>query len=378
MAKAIESIRPALQSGRAPRNIQMEVVSRETKVKILKAISVPIEWNPSLPIYASEPFLKSVGDEYGWLGGTDAREQLHCILPYTVTRKPGFRMIRLRTETVPLAAELDLGEEKTFLNSAVGHFRSAGADMIIPSGNTALFRSHPDGAIAAPYGTFIKNLNQSEETLLSEIRKTYRHNIRKATNAGVEIKCGLKYLDTSYSLIEKTLKRSGSTFRTYEEFRRRVTSLGEYVKIFVAEYQGVIQGCMVAPYSEHTAYNCYAGSTSEPTLGAMHLLHWEAMRQFRAMWVKQFDFQGVRINPEKGSKQEGIKNYKQGFGGRLVQGYTWKYSFRPLKWIAYSLGVRLLRGGDLVDQERNTVGTHGSNDPESSSLAQGQVSLKRD
>jgi GNAT acetyltransferase-like protein len=344
----------------------------------LRAKPVEIKWHSGLPIYASEAFLKSVGDEYGWLGGVDCQGQLHCILPYNVVRKAGFRMVRFRAGTVSLAGELDLAEERAFLNSVLEHFRSARADMIIPSGNTALFRTYPNGAISAPYGTFIKDLTQSEEALLREVRKTYRHNIRKAREAGVEIKCGLQYLDNSYHLIESTLKRSGSNFRTLEEFKERILGLGEYVKIFVAEHEGIIQGCMVSPFSEHTAYNCYAGSRAESVLGAMHLLHWEAIRQFRALGVKRFDFQGVRINPEKGSKQEGIKNYKQGFGGRLVQGYMWKYSFRPLKWIVYSLGVRLLTGGDIVDQEHNTIVANAGNGPERSPLAQGTPSLKAD
>jgi hypothetical protein len=342
----------------------------------LRATPVEIDWHSGLPIYASEPFLKSVGDEFGWLGGVDDAGQVHCILPYSVIRKPGFRMVRFRTETIPLAGEIDLVAERAFLNSVVEHFRSARADLIIPSGNTALFRTYPDGAVAAPYGTFIKDLNQPEEALLSEVRKTYRHNIRKAREAGVEIKSGPEYLANSYHLIESTLKRSGSSFRTLEEFKTKILSLGEYVKIFVAEHNGVIQGCMVSPFSEHTAYNWYAGSRVEPVLGSMHLLHWEAIRQFRALGVKRFDFQGVRINPEKGSKQEGIKNYKQGFGGRLVQGYMWKYSFQPLKWIAYSLGVRLLTGGDIVDQEHNTVVANESNGPESSPLSQKTATFK--
>jgi hypothetical protein len=335
--------------------MEKQMITAQTRTKSLKAVPVPIEWHSGLPIYASEAFLKSVGREFGWLGGLDSEGQLHCILPYTVIRKPGFRMIRFRTETVPMAGELDSVDEKAFLKSVIEYFRSHGADMIIPSGNTALFKSYPDGAVAAPYGTFIKDLNQSEDALLGEMRRTLRHSIRKATNAGVQIKCGLQYLDTSYHLIEKTLKRSGSTFRTYGEFKSRVLSLGDYVKIFVAEHEGAIQGCMVSPFSEHTAYNCYAGSKSEPVTGAMQLLHWEAIRQFRAMGVKRFDFQGVRISPEKGSKQEGIMSYKQGFGGQLIQGYIWKYSFSPLKWIAYSAGVRLFMGGDIVDKEHHKL-----------------------
>jgi lipid II:glycine glycyltransferase (peptidoglycan interpeptide bridge formation enzyme) len=73
------------------------------------------------------------------------------------------------------------------------------------------------------------------------------------------------------------------------------------------------------------------------------------------MDVKRFDFVGCRINPEKGSKQEGIMLFKKYFGGRLSQGYIWKYTIRPLKSAAYSLAVRLLRGGDIVDRERHKM-----------------------
>ena len=313
----------------------------------LRAVPVEINWHSDMPVYASEGFLRTVSDEYGWLGGTDELGHLRCVLPYTVVRRPGVRMIRFRLETTPLQSELGEGEEKTFLSSVIDYLRSTGADMIIPSGNTALFRTCPAGALAAPYGTFINDLNQSEEVLMSGVRKTYRNNIRRAKQAKVEVKCSLEYQDIAYTLVADTLKRSGLSFKTREEFKDTVSSLGDNLKIFVAEHGGVIQGCMVSPFSLHSAYNWYSGSRQEPVLGAMHLLHWEAMQQFRAMGVKRFNFQGVRINPEKGSKQEGIMNYKKGFGGQLVQGCMWKYAFHALKFAAYSVASRFLAGSDL-------------------------------
>jgi hypothetical protein len=321
----------------------------------LTAAPVDIRWETGLPIYASEPFMNSDGGQFGWIGGKDAAGSLRCVLPYGIIQKPGLHMIRFKTQTIPLVEGLSLEDEKAFLAAVVEHFRSAGADVIIPSGNTAIFRTYPDGAAAAPYGTFVKDLTKPEAELLSEIRKTYKQNIRKAEAAGVQIKWGPEYLDVAYELVSTTMQRSGSKFKSYADFKRRVEALGEYVKIFVAEHDGAIQGCMVAPFSLHTAYNCYAGSRPQPVLGSMHLLHWEAIRQFRALGVQRFDFQGVRINPEKGSKQEGISNYKQGFGGELIQGYLWKYPLRPLKSMAYSVGVRLLMGGDIVDQEHTKL-----------------------
>jgi peptidoglycan biosynthesis/recognition FemAB-like protein len=324
-------------------------------VNNLKATPVEIQWHSGLPIYASAPFLKLLGEQYGWVGGVDDAGRLRCVLPYTIVRKPGFRMVRFRAETIPWEGEVDLAEEMSFLNSAIEYFRSTGADMIIPSGNTAIFRTYPEGAVAAPYGTYVIDLTQPEDVLQSKIQSSCRNNIRKAIKEGVKIKSGVEYLDICHDIITETLKRSGSSFRKYDQFRSMVLGLGENVKILVAEYQGVLQGCMVAPFSEYSAYASYCGSKSKPVRGAMQMLHWEAMLQFRAMGVKRFDFQGVRINPEKGSKQEGIMTFKRNFGGELVSGYMWKYSLHPLKWAAYSVAVRLLLGGDIVDREHSKL-----------------------
>jgi Acetyltransferase (GNAT) domain len=321
----------------------------------LTAAPVDIRWSSGVPIYASKEFLESDAGEFGWIGGRDCEGKLHCFLPYSVIRKPGLRMIRFSTQTIPLHDGFSLEAEKAFLAGVVDHFRSSGADVIIPSGNAAIFRTYPDGAEAAPYGTFVQDLTKTEEALMREIRKTYRQNIRKALSVGVQIKCGPEYLDASYELVSTTLQRSGAKFKSHADFRRRIAALGESAKVFVAEHGGVIQGCMVAPFSQHTAYNCYAGSRVNPVLGSMHLLHWEAIRQFRSLGVQRFDFQGVRINPDKGSKQEGIADYKRGFGGELVQGFLWKYHLRPLKSLAYSVAIRLMTGGDIVDKEQHKL-----------------------
>jgi lipid II:glycine glycyltransferase (peptidoglycan interpeptide bridge formation enzyme) len=87
----------------------------------------------------------------------------------------------------------------------------------------------------------------------------------------------------------------------------------------------------------------------------MHLLQWKAFLKLRELGVRRFDFCGVRVQPNKGSKQDGISGFKMRFGGNFVQGYMWKYSFNRLKYAAYSLAVRLLKAGDVVDQERHKM-----------------------
>jgi hypothetical protein len=321
----------------------------------MKAQPIVIDWHPGLSIFASEKFLRAAGNEYGWLGGIDDSGRLRCILPYTIVRKANIRLVRFRVETIPLEEGLNLTDEKRFLNSAVEYFRSIGADMIIPATTNTIFRTYPDGAAVAPYGTYLIDLSQSEEALWDNLSSSHRRKVRLATKEGVQIKSGRDYLDTAYELVRDTFKRSKLSFMDHNAFVRYVDSLGENVKILVADYQEAVQGCVVIPFSRHSAYYVYGGSIPKPITGAMNLLHWEAIRQFRELGVRRYDFVGVRIDPEKESKQEGLSMFKERFGGQLIQGYMWKYSFRPLKSVVYSIAVKLLRGGDIVDVERHKM-----------------------
>jgi len=324
-------------------------------MNIMKAVPVEMNWHPGLSIYASEPFLKAVGDEYGWLGGFDTSGKLRCILPYTIIRKATVRMARFRVETIPVGDALGIDDEKQFLDSVVDHLRSIGADIIIPATTNAIFRTYPEGAIAAPYGTFIIDLSQPEESLWANIHSKHRNVIRNAKKKGVQVIGEGEHVDAAYELVRDTFKRSALPFMSRGAFMRMVSGLGQFIKVFVADYHGILQGCAVIPFSNHSAYYVYGGSIREPLTGAMNLLQWEAMLYFRGLGVKLYDFCGVRINPEKGSKQAGLMMFKERFGPRLIQGYMWKCSLNRIKSPVYSLAVRLLRGGDIVDAERHKL-----------------------
>lgn len=321
----------------------------------ITASPVPIQWDPSLPVFAKETFLRAVGDEYGWLGGIDESGTLRCILPYTILRKAGLRLVRFRVETIPCGAGLDVVEEKSFLNGVVRHFRDVGADVIIPATNNAIFRTYPDGAEAAPYGTYVIDLRQDEEHLWRGIAKTTRQNISTAQRDGVSIREAMDCLDAAYHLIRATFGRSNMPFMHRDAFRRFALGLGEHGSLIVADYRGAAQSYALFAFSAPSAYWIYGGNVEHQHQGAIKLLLWETIRRFRALGVRQFDFFGARINPEKGSKQEAINLMKKRFGGTLSQGYTWKYSLRPWRATVYSTAARLLRGGDVVDQEKDKL-----------------------
>jgi len=340
-------------------NLVPPVVSHAS-YSTIQAKPIPIEWNEKLPVFAKEEFLRAVGDEYGWLGGIDESGTLRCLLPYTVVRKTGLRMVRFRVETIACGAGLHIVEEKSFLNSVVQHVRSAGADVIIPPSNNTLFRTYPDGASAAPYGSYVIHLQQPEETLWRNISKTTRQNIAAAQKDCVSVGEGMELLDPSYDLIRETFRRSKMGFMNRDSFKRFALSLGPNCKLLVAEHRGVAQSYGLFAFSTVSAYWVYGGNIEGQHPGAMKLLQWEAIRRFRALGVHRYDFFGARIDPPKGSKQEGINHMKKHLGASLVQGYVWKYSLRPSRAWVYSKAVRVLRGGDIVDQEKHKMKDYGT------------------
>lgn len=329
----------------------------------IELLRVPIDWHPGLSIFASESFLRSVGDEYGWLGGVDESGTTRCILPYTILRKGFFRMVRFRVETISLGEGLDVDSEKSFLNSAIKYFRSIGGDIIIPATTNTIFRVYPAGADVAPYGSYVINLHENEDALWKNIERITRQNINIAKKKGVCIYSGFEHLDAAYSLIRDTFRRSKLPFMSYDLLKRYVQGLGEYGKIVIAEHEGVLQSCVIYGFSNYCAYAVYGGNIPNQTKGANKLLHWEAVRLFKNLGVGRYDFVGARIDPEKGSKAEGINLLKKHLGGQLIQGYIWKYSLRPVRALAYAIAVRLLRGGDIVDQERRKMKLHKSRSP---------------
>lgn len=319
----------------------------------MKVFPVEIRWHPGLSVYASPGFLGAVSDEYGWLGGGVSADAPQFLLPYTLVTKPGVRMVRFRVETIvqdEVAGTVEA--EREFLEAALVHFAGRGAHVIIPASTNTLFRTHPRRAAAVPYGSYVMDLTASEEALWQGMHPKHRNVIKSAERKGVVIAQGAAYARPAYDMIARTFQRSAMGFMSLAAFERMLAGLGEYVRIFVAIANGTIQGCAVIPFSQHSAYYAYGGTAEGPVTGATNLLQWEAMRQFKALGTRNYDFCGARLAPDAGSKAAGLVMYKERFGGRLARGYMWKCPLHPLRARVYNLGVRLLKGGDIVDQER--------------------------
>lgn len=316
---------------------------------------VPVEWNPDLPVFAKESFLAAVGDEHGWLGGFAADGRLLCVLPFTVVKKAFFRMVRFRTETIPLVADFDPAAEKEFLNGTAAHFKTAGAGLIIPASTNAIFRTYPDGAEAVPYGSYRIDLSPAEDVLWKNIDRIYRQNINSAVKGGLTVVDGGDRTAEGYELIRLTFRRSRLPFMDRPSFDRFLTGLGSNGTTLAAVQDGRIESYVVFAFSDRCAYAVYAGNAGDMGKGANKLIYWEAIRKFKGMGVRVYDFTGARIDPDKGSKQDALARFKKRFGAELAVGWMWRYSLKTWQFRLYRLAAGVRSGGDIVDGEKRRM-----------------------
>ena len=135
--------------------------------------------------------------------------------------------------------------------------------------------------------------------------------------------------------------------------------LPDNLSIYVSYIDSIPQSSLICFFNKVCEYSAYNGRICA-TLGANHLLFWEAIKYAKQKGIKYFDFIGARINPIPGSKQEEIQKFKKHFGEELIKGFLWKMPINKFKYSFYNFLIRIeylfkLKKfiGDIIDQELN-------------------------
>ena len=251
----------------------------------------------------------------------------------------------------------DAADEKKFLNEVALYVKhNKLVDFIMAPHTSAVFKSFPDDAQFASFGSYVIDLTVSEEKLFKELHSKHRNVIRKAIKDGVVISNDPKYKDECILCVNETLKRQHviGISPSHAIWLKANCSIDMYV----AMYNGVVEGAGIFAWSDGlSSFYLYGGSKNGVHIGSLNLLQWTSILNMKKKGVKYYDFVGARINPREGSKQEGIQRFKSRFGGTLQEGYIWKMSFNNFKtsifyFLLWLRGV--ISGGyskDIIDQE---------------------------
>jgi lipid II:glycine glycyltransferase (peptidoglycan interpeptide bridge formation enzyme) len=310
------------------------------------------QWNYADPVYCSRAYLQSLNGGYGWLAGYIG-DELRLVIPYTVKTKLIFKIATFQSAPIAISNIVTEEEERAFLNDCVRMLAKIGVDFCSQSPTHVVFRVCPDNAISAPFGSYIVNLEPSEEELWSGVHAKHRNVILNAIKKGVEIRFGLdQNIRCIHDIMVETMSRSKMSFISFAAFAEMISALGKNIEVAVAYHDGIPIGCGIFPFSKYCAYYQYGGSVGKTPLGAMNLLHWQAMKYFKSRDVNFYDFVGARVQPKAGSKLEGIQRFKQRFGATMKVGYLWKIPI-TYRYHIYNAVHKVKNRGmkDIIDQE---------------------------
>lgn len=190
---------------------------------------------------------------------------------------------------------------------------------------------------------WVIDLSKSSEELLSDMRKTTRYEIRRATKERVEIfsTADPKHLKDFFALYEQTSARHGfvphSGIREeFEIFTKKNEAL-----LYLGKADGTIRSAAIILYYGHQAI--YHHGASVPSKAPVsHAIQWEAIQDAKKRGMKVYNFWGIA--PENSTKHpwRGITLFKRGFGGREID-YMHAQDLPISPFYVLPRGVELIR-----------------------------------
>jgi len=291
----------------------------------------------NLHVMAKEGSLKARSDDYGWFVSDK------YILPYFIDKRLIFKKMVFMTGCLPRVSGLTFEDEKKFLNDVITYIKNNmhEVDFIGKAQSVAVFHACPDGAECVPWGTYIIDLDKSEEEILASFEGKTRQGVRKGIKKGVTVET-TDDLDLVFNVIKDTFTRQNSPYMaSYDYFKRLYDNLKDNIKLYVAKADGKVQGVYIIAFDDESAYSWYSGSAARMVNGANNLLHYQIMVDMMKMGKKYFNLVGARLNVKPGTKYEGINKFKLGFKPSIEEGFAFRYIFKPWKFKLYNLAVKM-------------------------------------
>jgi len=218
-----------------------------------------------------------------------------------------------------------------------------------------------------PRTTFHLDLTRDLDTLLAQMKPKWRYNIRLAERKGVAVReAGADDLPMFYRLMQITSQRDQFAIHSFDYYRAAYDLLvpRDYARLFIAEYaREPLDAIFVTAFGGQAIYLYGASSNTHRERMPNHALHWAAIQWAKARGCARYDLWGVAAvadaltaatHPErrreaaesKDTLPHGLYQFKQGFGGQLVQ-YAGGYDAVFSRW-RYALFIRAVavrRGG---------------------------------
>ncbi len=187
--------------------------------------------------------------------------------------------------------------------------------------------------------TWVLDISRPSDELLAGMRKTTRHAIRKAEQAGIscEIITDISALDRFWPLYDKTRQRHGFVPFNLKFLTNQWHAFESHNHIFavIARYhdQDVAAGIFI-DYAGTVFYHHGASLKLPSNVPAAHAVQWHAIQEAQHRGATNFNFWGIAPANQPNHPFTGIRIFKTGFGGQAFDylhaqdlPFSWRYWF---------------------------------------------------
>lgn len=166
-----------------------------------------------------------------------------------------------------------------------------------------------------PKKTLILDLSQNIENIFSSFHKKHRYGVRLAERSGVKIKKESSW-ESFFELSQKTAQRHNfkTWSRNYHKVLWETLEPEGMIEIWGAYVSGkLITSNLYIIFGNRVTYLFGASDYIRRSYMAPHLMHWNAIKEFKKRGFTEYDFWGL---DEK--KFAGVTTFKKRFGGKEI------------------------------------------------------------
>jgi serine/alanine adding enzyme len=185
------------------------------------------------------------------------------------------------------------------------------------------------------------DLNKNEESLWSEVHSKRRNEIRRAKKEGTTFseKSTAEELSKCYDILTSVYQRAKLPLPNYDFFNNlyKISNDKFGIKIFCAENNNKVIGCLIALVYKNRIYDYFAGSYFKYYKKYPNdLIPWEVFIWGKKNNYNVFDFGGAG----KPNVPYGVRDYKKKFGGEIVSHGRFVIIHKP---IIFSFAKRIFK-----------------------------------
>lgn len=169
--------------------------------------------------------------------------------------------------------------------------------------------------------TLVLDLAQSEEAILSGMRKTTRYLVRKSQTMPISVGTSVSEKDFKefLDLYEATAHRHKFVPHRGMSEELSIFSKDDQALLFLARYKKkVIAAALIIFYGSQAIYHHAATDDTFRDIPAAYLLQWEIIKEAKRRGKKQYNFWGVVPEEKPNHPWKGLTLFKTGFGGQRV------------------------------------------------------------